>query len=718
MHTSIPASPLRRRADTVRILAIHRYFWPDTPPYASFLRLITGRWASEGNYVEILTSQPSYISAGGLVRRPATERIDQLRVSRVPLVTEGGSFPGQMLNLFIFPFQVAIRIVTGPKRDLIMCSTAPQVTLGYAVSAAARLRNTSFVYHCMDLHPEIGRLSGEFAHPVAYRVLFAMDLATMRRADRIVVLSDDMRNSVVKRDPALESRIVVLNNFALPDYSTERYESPVPPPVNGTLRIIFTGNLGRFQGLDTAVLALQLLPAGTPVELIFMGEGKAKEELKSAAVRLASRHDVSVMFLPQAAPAAAKELMRSAHLGLVSLVPDVVRYAYPSKAATYMAEGLPLLVACEQESGLAKTVRERGLGLTVPPGDATAMASAIDAARRQLVEDDLRGWRQAVTTYSSRELDEQSLLGRWSALRRDIEKRKDPSGMSDIAIIVGAPRSGTNMLRDVLTSLDGFATWPCDEINMMWKHGNLDVPHDELTPAHARPEVVSFLREQFHKLGSRCGAHTVVEKTCATSLRVGFAREVFPDAKFILIRRDGVDAAPSAMKRWNAPFDLRYTLRKLRWVPLSDLPRHLFAFAFKKARQRVAGDSGRGDADLKVSTWWGPRPADFTDIQQEHPLDEVSIIQWQRCVESSLRDLADLPPAQVLEVVYEEFVRDPVAGLQVILEFLGHPESIQPDAVSTVSVGSVGKGREELGSEAAGRLDAIARTTLEKLGYA
>jgi len=32
-------------------------------------------------------------------------------------------------------------------------------------------------------------------------------------------------------------------------------------------------------------------------------------------------------------------------------------------------------------------------------------------------------------------------------------------------IIVGAPRSGTNMLRDVLTSFDGVCTWPCDEIN-------------------------------------------------------------------------------------------------------------------------------------------------------------------------------------------------------------------------------------------------------------
>lgn len=701
----------------MRILSVHRYFWPDTPPYASFLRLIGGRWASEGHEVEVLTAQPSYTSAGGFAKRPAREKVDELHVSRIAVVSEKGRLPGQLLNLFVFPVQVAARIIAGPKRDLIMCSTAPQVTLGYAVSAAARVRKTKFIYHCMDLHPEIGRLSGEFAHPIAYRILSAMDLATMRRADRIVVLSEDMRNTVVKRDSSLASRIEVLNNFALPDYSGDDSSSPIPDAVSGTLRIVFAGNLGRFQGLETALLALQSLPDGAPVELVFMGEGKAKAELEATAMGLASRHDVSVVFLPQATPAAAKALMHSAHLGLVSLVPEVVRYAYPSKTATYMGEGLPLLVACEQDSELARTVREHGLGLTVPTGNAAAMTAAIDTARGQLALDGCRGWRQTVATYALRNLNEQALLDRWSTLGNELDVRKDPPRMSDVAIIVGAPRSGTNMLRDVLTSLDGFATWPCDEINMMWKHGNLDVPHDELTPAHARPEVASHLRKQFQKLGRRYGAHTVVEKTCATSLRVGFANEVFPDGKFIFIRRDGVDAAPSAMKRWNAPFDLRYTLRKLRWVPPSDLPRHLFEFASKKVRQRLAGDSGREDAGLKVSTWWGPRPADFTSLQQEHPLDEVSILQWQRCVESSMRDLSELSPGRVLEVVYEDFVSDPASGLRMILEFLGHPEAYRTDAVRDVTAGSVGKGRGQLGREAAGRLDAIAQTTLEKLGY-
>ena len=39
-------------------------------------------------------------------------------------------------------------------------------------------------------------------------------------------------------------------------------------------------------------------------------------------------------------------------------------------------------------------------------------------------------------------------------------------------VIIGAARSGTNMLRDVLVKLPGVGTWPCDEINYIWRHGN------------------------------------------------------------------------------------------------------------------------------------------------------------------------------------------------------------------------------------------------------
>ena len=56
-------------------------------------------------------------------------------------------------------------------------------------------------------------------------------------------------------------------------------------------------------------------------------------------------------------------------------------------------------------------------------------------------------------------------------------------------IIIGAGRSGTNALRDALTSLPGFKTWPCDEINAIWRFVNYSVPYDEFIVEHATPAV-------------------------------------------------------------------------------------------------------------------------------------------------------------------------------------------------------------------------------------
>lgn len=287
-----------------------------------------------------------------------------------------------------------------------------------------------------------------------------------------------------------------------------------------------------------------------------------------------------------------------------------------------------------------------------------------------------------------------------------------PTSPADTVIIVGAPRSGTNMLRDVLTGLDGFETWPCDEINPIWHHGNPEVRHDELKPEQARPEVRRFIRQRFDRFRAKTRADVVVEKTCATSLRVGFADAVFPDAKFVFIHRNGIDAAISATKRWNAKLDLGYTLRKARWVPAGDLVRQCTAFAQRRLRQLR---SGPADPKGAASTWWGPQPHDYQELRRSHPVDELAAIQWSRCVDASLSDLNALDPDRWIDVDYQRFVTEPAEQTQRILGFLGREGAWTPDAVASVRTDSVGLGRGQLPPADLDRLAAITTPTLDRL---
>ena len=283
--------------------------------------------------------------------------------------------------------------------------------------------------------------------------------------------------------------------------------------------------------------------------------------------------------------------------------------------------------------------------------------------------------------------------------------------MTTNVVIVGAPRSGTNMLRDVLTTLPGVATWPCDEVNLLWRHGNRAEPSDELTPAMARPRVASYIRDRFDRIHRRYEAHTVVEKTCATSLRVEFTRAVLPDAKYVFITRDGIDAAASAAEQWHSTFDLRYTAAKARFVPPSDVPYYAARFLASRVRRR------QPPSDVGVGTWWGPRPRDYKELMRAHPLDEICAIQWQRCVDASAGGLEGLPPDQTVHVAYEDFVTNPATELSRVTDLLGLSDVDADKAVRGVSHRSIGKGRRSLDADRLARLEDLVGPSLRRLHY-
>ncbi len=402
-----------------RILAIHRYFWPDTPPYASLLRVIGRRWANDGHEVEILSTQPSYKPGVAVRRQPALENVDGMRVRRIRLPGERGKAVLRILNTALMGAAIVEHAVRRGPFDVIVASTAPPVVIGAAACVAAKLTGAQFVYHCMDIHPEIGRLSGEFANPVVFRILQKIDMWTCRQAARVVVLSSDMAASVDARtNAANRARVEIVNNFALPDLSGPSASTEPDSPLEdrGRFRIVFAGNIGRFQGLETAVDAMRLLESRSDIELVVVGEGKAAVALRERAGRLVGD---TIHFVPHQPVAVARRIMANAHLGLVSLARDIYRYAYPSKVMTYLAEGCPVLALVEPESELAEFVRSTGVGLAAAPGDPEALAAAISAIANQ--PEQVAAMRVEAKRVALARFSEEAVLPRWSRLIQTLD---------------------------------------------------------------------------------------------------------------------------------------------------------------------------------------------------------------------------------------------------------------------------------------------------------
>jgi len=283
--------------------------------------------------------------------------------------------------------------------------------------------------------------------------------------------------------------------------------------------------------------------------------------------------------------------------------------------------------------------------------------------------------------------------------------------MIDPVIIIGAPRSGTNMLRDALTELSGVGTWPCDEINYIWRHGNVRHPSDIFTAEMARSEVQNYIKHQFGKLAVSQALDVIVEKTCASSLRVGFIDRIFPDAKYVFIVRDGMDVVGSAIKRWTADLDIPYILRKARYVPPTDLPYYALRYFGHRLYRLISKE--------KRLALWGPAMDNIDELWEKYTLTEVCALQWQACVEESEYHFTSISTDRICRVKYEDFVRQPVMEFSKIVDFLGKqvPSHVNRYLQENISSGSLGKGRKSLGAVGLASLRPLIAPTLDRYGY-
>jgi glycosyltransferase involved in cell wall biosynthesis len=237
-----------------------------------------------------------------------------------------------------------------------------------------------------------------------------LDSTTCRRAAAVVVLSADMRATLLAR--GLDgANIVVCNNFDVLE-ATDDPVTDVLPVDPSRFRITFAGNLGRFQGLtDLVDAAHRLAPQHPNLNLVFIGAGTRRPALEARAGTLLGRQ---IHFIDHQPVSAAALALAHSQLAVVSLGPGIYRVAYPSKTATCLAAGCRLLAVVEAHSELAGLVRDEDLGIVCPPGDVDALVEAISAevARGALPEAE----RDRLRAAAAKHFDRSAKLDQWSRL--------------------------------------------------------------------------------------------------------------------------------------------------------------------------------------------------------------------------------------------------------------------------------------------------------------
>jgi hypothetical protein len=259
--------------------------------------------------------------------------------------------------------------------------------------------------------------------------------------------------------------------------------------------------------------------------------------------------------------------------------------------------------------------------------------------------------------------------------------------------VIGAARSGTKLLRDIIAVHPQIDRVPYD-INFIWRMGNEAIRHDELVPEMVTPKISGRIQHCVTRFSNN--GPFLIEKTVSNCLRIPFVAKVFPEARYIFLIRDGRDVIESSYRQWTALPDWHYVLQKVKNFPLLDAPGYALRYAIDLWRRLTARNH------VRTVPTWGPRYEGIDRDVNELGVFQTCAKQWKISIQKAIAGLSVIPETHRTVIHYEDLVRKPIPFLEQVAGLLGiDPGPYRSDnpLLSGISIGNIGKGWMSLTDE-------------------
>ena len=359
-----------------RVLLLTQWFDPEP----TFKGLVFAReLVRQGFEVEVVTGFPNYpggkVYPGYKIRRIQRERIDGVGVTRLPLYpNHDQSAIKRVLNYTSFAASAMIYGLFMAKWADVMYAYHPPLTVGVAASLIRAVRGIPLVYDIQDMWPDTLRASGMLNNQRALAMVGRVCDWVYRHVDQVVVLSPGFKRLLVQRGVP-ENKIEVIYNWA-DEMALISPMGAVPEafPANGRFNVVYAGNMGKAQALDTVLDAAKILQDRcSRACFVMLGGGVEVNKLTKKAAELCLNN---IIFIPPVRMAEVGKVLRVADALMVHLKKDPLFTAtIPSKTQAYMTLGKPIIMAVEGDA--ADLVKEANCGLTITPENPQDLATAV-----------------------------------------------------------------------------------------------------------------------------------------------------------------------------------------------------------------------------------------------------------------------------------------------------------------------------------------------------
>ena len=358
----------------VRILLLNLYFPPDTSATAKIGKAVVDALAAK-HHVTVLCGRPSYDPTE---RRRwhfyQSEEAGNVRVIRVGST----DYPRVQMKKRVLNY-LSYVLLAVPRALLIPCEVILAMTdppfEGIVGAFVAMLKNKPYVYSIQDMYPDMA-VGGSIVKPgLLARIWEKLHRWALRRATKIIVLGEDMRNRILAKgvDPA---RVIVIRGGA--EISNDgtaaaALDHSVIEAIRADFKFVLlhAGNLGFYGAWDTLVEGARQL-AADGIGLVFVGDGAERRRLETACAGISN-----VRFLPFFPASKIPSVLAAADAHVITVKRGLEGVVVPSKMYGILAAGKPILAVAPAECDVVSIGSRKGFSISADPDNPAQLVDRI-----------------------------------------------------------------------------------------------------------------------------------------------------------------------------------------------------------------------------------------------------------------------------------------------------------------------------------------------------
>ena len=301
----------------IKIAIINRSFWPIYPVIGEALLRFAEGAAKKEHFVSVIMQD--HVGIKG--KLAGSGRGEGIRFFTIKALTTSASgvFLRAFDALFFMLWVIVALLWVRPRR--VYVSTDPPVVVPFVVMIYSQCFGAEYVYHVQDIHPEATNV----ILPVnkwIYKFLLKMDALSMRRAKRLITITDQMAKEIRLRSRTRTD----VNVLANPAVSFNGVDTSKPK----TLGFSFCGNAGRLQRIPLVLGAIETyFQRGGSLDFTFAGGGVYATHLKDFSERFSNFYYRGLVSSTEAAQ------INVHYTGaLLPIEDELTRFSFPSKSSS------------------------------------------------------------------------------------------------------------------------------------------------------------------------------------------------------------------------------------------------------------------------------------------------------------------------------------------------------------------------------------------------